>query len=417
MSFSKTLEDIKSGLKELKKKLSNCNSDIERVYLLIAIGNSYLLMSELEETRNNILNSLLSYDQAEKISKKLYDNEALSNIENLKGFLFYKLAFLEDRNYNLNRSIEHYRTGIKLLENSDSQMLISIDYNLGNSYLALRDGNEQDNIYESIIIFSRALETAKNLAKEDSIILINNALGRSYLLLSQLYSGTDLIGILKKAIFYFEESLDQTDINDISFDSASSHNGLGMTLMKMGDLQADDGNSYKDAIKHFDMALKFYLADSTPFDFASVNFSMGICYSRLSQISSGKLKNEYLLKAKKSLENSVEVFSQYNNPFEFANAEYYLAIVYKDLFDASNDASYIENELMKLYSAVKFFNEKNNPVNYATIQFLIGEALYKQGKIDDSINFYNEAERVAATFNENLAKQIASVRETIKSLK
>ena len=66
--------------------------------------------------------------------------------------------------------------------------------------------------------------------------------------------------------------------------------------------------------------------------------------------------------------------------------------------------------------ANKFFKEVDNPVNYATIQFLIGEALYRQGNIKGSLGYYSEAERVAEKFNPDLARQITSVKKVIQSL-
>ena len=59
MGLEKTFEEIKQDLIVLKKRLEDRKSDNERVQLFIAIGNSYLLISEAEETRNNIINALM----------------------------------------------------------------------------------------------------------------------------------------------------------------------------------------------------------------------------------------------------------------------------------------------------------------------------------------------------------------------
>ena len=416
MGFEKTLEEIKIGLKNLKKRLEDCKSDNERIYLFTAIGNSYLLISEVEDARNNIINALLSFDEVEKISKKTVNNEALANVESLKGFLFYKLAFLEDRNYNLKISIGHYKNVINLTGEPEREKLISVNYNLANSYLALRDGKEQDNIFEAILIFNNALEIATTFGRNDSFSLINNALGRSYLLLSQFYKGRDSSNIFEKAIFFFEESLKYSNLNDKPFDFASSHNGLGVALMKMGDLGVNTQVNYDNALTHFNLALKFYDINSNPIDFASVNYTIGLCYFKLAQISMGEVKNGFLLKAKDSLTISTELFIDETNPLELANAEYYLSVVYKDLFDISHDKNFLKKEIESLYAALSFFNEENNPVSYASIQLLIGEALYRQGNTKDSLNYYSEAERVAAKFNPTLARQITSVKKVIASL-
>lgn len=416
MGLEKTFEEIKQDLIVLKKRLEDCKSDNERVQLFIAIGNSYLLISEAEETRNNIINALLSFDEAMKLANKSNNTEAIIRVEKLKGFLFYKLAFLEDRNYNLNLSIQHYRSAIDLIGDSDKEKLISVNYNLANSYLALRDGNEQSNILEAVGLFASALETANLTGRRDSLSLINNAIARSYLILSQFYSDKGLKDIFEKSILYFEESLKFSDLDSNPFDFASSHNGIGVALMRIGELGLDSYKNYKDAITHFGLALKFYDMDSTLEDYASVNYLIGLCYSRLSQLSSEKEKNEFLLKAKEHLEISTKSFLNETNSLELANAEYNLSIIYKDLFELSRDFSFLDKEIQGLNESLKFFKEGDNPVNYATIQFLIGEALYKQGRIKDSLRHYSEAERVAAKFNPILAKQITNVKKVIESL-
>jgi len=415
MSLERTFEEIKKNLKELKTCLEECKSDNERIQLFIAIGNSYLLISEAEESRNNIINALLSFDEAEKISSKLNNNEAQINVKKLKGFLFYKLAFLEDRNSNLKLSIQHYKNAIDLIGDSDREKLISVNYNLANSYLALRDGNEQNNILEAIFIFNNALEIANISGRSDNLSLIYNAIARSYLILSQFYSGNDLHDIFEKAILYFEESLKFSSLDEDPFDFASSHNGLGIAHMRIGDIGLDPQKNYMDAVTHFNLALKLYDVESTPVDFASVNYSIGLCYFKLSQISSEE-KKEFLLKAKDYLETSTEYFVEETNPLELSNAEYNLSIVYKDLFVLSNNSSFLDKEIQNLNEALKFFKEVDNPVNYATIQFLIGEAFYRQGNIKGSLGYYSEAERVAEKFNPDLARQITSVKKVIQSL-
>jgi len=82
----------------------------------------------------------------------------------------------------------------------------------------------------------------------------------------------------------------------------------------------------------------------------------------------------------------------------------------------SNNSSFLDKEIQNLNEALKFFKEVDNPVNYATIQFLIGEAFYRQGNIKGSLGYYSEAERVAEKFNPDLARQITSVKKVIQSL-
>lgn len=409
------INDIKEGLKGLRKQLSSAESDVEKLRIYTAMGNSYILISDAEDTRDNILNAQLCFDEAGKIAERIGNSSELADIEELTGFAFFKLSFIENRNENLKLSMGHYLNALSLLGHENLEKYISVRYNLANVYLALRDGNEREYILKAIDILKEILEISKTLGRNQSTVTISNTLGTAYLLLSEITSNSLKGSYLESAMEFFNEALQHIEFEESPLDFASAHNGMGVSLMKIGDINTEKDKYYRDAITHLDMALKVYTPEASPSDFASTEYTLGICYFKIALIDPEHSK-ELLKKAENSLRQSLEIFDRDSSPKEFLKVEYDLSQVLRELYLITKDKKYLDECVERFKSTLTIVTEEKDPLTYATVNFLLGESLYLQGKLKDSLPYYLEAERVTNSFDPSLAKKISDVRKNIQAI-
>ncbi len=413
---NKSAVELKNAIQSLRGLIEEENDAQSKAKLYVALGNTYLLLSEKEKQRDNLLSALVSFDSAEKISS---EDEILEVVENMKGFVFFKLAFIENRNDNLKKSIKHYTEALKYrTKEKDPYKWASTKYNLGNAYLSLRDGNEKNNILRAIEEFKDAYDVRKEDPDSVEFGVINNAIGLSYLMLSEITQDPKEASVyLSEALSYFDSASKIFTLDKYPIDYAMIHNNIGVCFTKLALLGIDKEKNLKEGIKHYKYTLNVYTEDDFLEDYGTTLYNIGIAYHNLSKVVSMPDKTDYLKMAEEYLKKSVETFDLDLYTDSFTRGSYNLGVVYKDLAEIYGSKEFLNKELIAFNDALKGFSEDKQPFAFATTHFYIAQVLYAMNRIDEALEHYKEARRVAIKFDRKLADDLDKIIKQIESMK
>ena len=412
----KNADELKSALQSLRDTIKGETNFKEKAKLYVALGNTYLLLSEHENQKDNLTSALIAFDEAEKLSD---DPDIMEITENMKGFIFFKLAFVEDRNDNLRCSIEHYKNALKFRsKEADPYKYASTEYNLGNAYLSLRDGNGRENIMRAIKEFKEAYEVRKNEPESVEFGVINNALGLSYLMLSEIANDAkESATFLVEALSYFDTASKIFTLDKHPIDYAMIHNNIGVCFTKLAMLGVEREKNFKEGIKHYKYTLNVYTRDDFLEDYGTALYNIGIAYHNLSKVVPMPDKSEYLNEAEKYLKESVDTFDLDEYIDEFARGSYNLGVVYKDLAELYRKEEFLDKELTTFADALKGFSEDEQPFAFATAHFYIAQALHSTGKVGEALEHYKIARKVAEKFDKKLAEDLGKIINQLEALK
>ncbi len=404
--------DLKKGIDELKELIKQSQSEFEKLRAYITLGNSYILLAEYEEERANIINALISFDEALKIAEGFSNKQDLAEIEMQKGYVFYKLAFLEDREYNLEKAVEHFDKSIEYLRGLPEEVskLIKVKYNLANAYLATRGNNQKESILKGIEELNEIL-SYENI-DEETLSLAKSALGVGYLLYAKS-NGDNSIENLRKSKLYFNEASESFLKRGEKIDYAACENGLGSVCLELAILNENPTDNLQEAIWHFKRNLSIYTIDERPFDYGSTHYNIGLAYLNLTRFSKED-KKENLLETVSHFDKALDVYSESFSKEEYARINYQKGVAYRELFILEHMRSYLEQEVESLKNTLKIIDRESNPFTYITAQFFLGEANYFMENVSESLSHYEEALNVAERHDQNLGKQISEVIEIIK---
>lgn len=403
-------EELKKGIEKVKEVIRDSHSDFEKLRAYITLGNSYILLSEFENTRDNIVNALLAFDDAFLFAKKFESARDLAEIEMQKGFVFYKLAFIEEREYNLEKSIEHFSSSLNYLKDvaESTSKIVKVKYNLANAYLAVRGPAFKESIQKGI----KELEEILSISDidEETKAMVNSALGVGYLVYAKADSGKARES-LYKGKEYFIKARDLFSENQ-KFDKAAAENGIGTVCLELALINDDPIKNLKEAIAHFEMNLSLYTVDSTPYDFASTHYNLGLTYFNLSRFSDLD-KVENLENTVFHFERALEVYTEEEAPRENSRINYQKGVAYRELYIAQQNSIYLEREVECFEKTLEEVKPEDEPYTYIIAHFYLGEASYFLGETNKALEHYNEALRIAETHDGVIAKQIREVIEIV----
>lgn len=407
-------DELMNSILSLREELKNSHSSYEKLRIYMNLGLTYLLLSDIRDERENIVSALLNFDEAEKIAKTVENKEDLAEIESNKGFVFYKLAHLEDPLYNLENSAKHYLNAITLLQDTDHKSkLVRVYYNLANTYLL---GKNLESVKEALKYFEEALKLKDEAEDEKIVGLIYHGIGVSNFLLGKFESALDKkTEYLGKAIEAFRESLNYFEKDD-TLDIASTRSHLGSSLLELA-LIKEDRELFEEALEHYRYVLDVY-RDRNPEDYGTTLFNIGTLYlneSRLKNVDERE-KIELLENALSNFEEALQYFPKDTHKESFIRINYEIAVCLRELFFLKNEAALIEEVKEHIEEIINDIDETKNPYTYLTSQFFLGEAYFYLGNKDESLIHYEQSLRVAENFDKELAQSIGAVVSKIKSI-
>lgn len=401
--------EARKSVNELKEAIKESKSDFEKLRAYIALGNAYILLSDFEDERENIINALLSFDDAYKIAEVFQNKRDLAEIEMQKGFIFYKLAFLEEREFNLKKSVEHFEKSLSYLEGEETSKIIRVKYNLANAYLAFRGEGSVSEVKKGIEELSGILRMEPDEATE---ALIKSALGVGYLIYAKS-SQENALEYLHYSEHYFREASSIYLKRGEKLDYVSCENGLGSVCLELAIMNEEPKKNLQEAIEHFNNALEFYNVEETPFDYASSHYNLGLTYFNLTKFDEEN-KKENLLDSIFHFEKTLEVYTEDISVDDYARISYQLGIAYRELFIIEKTKSVLENEIEKLKEALRLISEEKNPFTYITSNFFLGEAHFFLGDKEKALLYYGDALKSSEKHDPKLGEQIRDVIDLVK---
>jgi tetratricopeptide (TPR) repeat protein len=407
-------DELMNSILSLKEQLQNAKSSYEKLRIYMNLGLTYLLLSDISDERDNIVSALLNFDEAEKIAKTVENKEDLAEIESNKGFVFYKLAHIEDLLYNLETSAKHYLNAINLLKEVDHKSkLVRVYYNLANTYLL---GKDLDSIKVSLKYFEEALKLKEDAEDKKIVGLIYHGIGVANFLLGKFEPDFEKrVEYLTKAIEAFKESLEYFESDD-TLDIASTRSHLASSLLELA-LIKEDRELFEEALDNYKYVLEIY-KDKSPEDYGTTLFNIGTLYfneSRLRDIDE-KTKVKLLENALNYFEESLNYFPKDTHKESFIRINYEIAVCLRELFFLKNSPELIEEVKEHIEEIIDDIDESKNPYTYLTSQFFLGEAYFYLGDKEKALSHYEESLRVAENFDKELAQNIKEVIEKIKSI-
>ncbi len=412
-------DEIRSSILALREELQKTQSSYEKMRIYMNLGLSYILLADYENEKDNIINALLSFDEAEKIIRKVNALPDLAEVESNKGFIFYKLAHLEDTEYNLEKSTEHYLNAIELTkDHGKNEHLTKLYYNLANTQLAFKDKKEE-HFKEAINYFEKALENAFSLEEEDTRLIgfIYHGLGVAYYFLANLVANEETIreDYLKKSIENFKNALEYFKQEDI-FDIASSKSHIALATFELGMLKSVF-EYFKEARTYFEQALELY-KDRSQEDYGATLFNIGsllLNASRLKSIDTQE-KVELLNEAIKFFEEALFYFPKEDFLDSFVRINYELAVAKRELFFISGGRELIEEIKEHIESIIDDVDSQKNPYTYLTLHFFLGEVYFYLKDKENAIKEYEISYNTAVNFDKELASSLLEVLNKIKEI-
>lgn len=406
--------ELLGSLSSLREELESAKTPFEKLRIHMALGLTYLLLSDYENERENILSGLVEFDEAEKIAKSIPDNNELAEIESNKGFVFYKLAHIEDSIHNLDVASQHYLNALDILKDTDeSQKKVRLYYNLANTYLL---SNDISKVKDALTYFEKALELKDKTEDKKIIGLIYHGMGVVNFSLGKLEQNVQKRQeYFENAAKNFEESLNYFDPDDL-LDIASSKSHLGSSLIEIAILTGKK-ELFDKALENYNAVLEIYKGESDE-DYATVLFDIGLLYlneSRLQNLQDDE-RITFLQKAIDYFEQALPYFPKEDHKGSFIRINYELASCFRELFFVTNKVELLEEIKEHLEGVIDDIDKNNNPYTYLTSSFYLGEAYFYTGNKEKALEYYEDALDTAKSFDSVLADSIKDVVDRVKSL-
>jgi len=402
--------ELRSTLIALYEALKNAQSSYEKLKIYMNLGLTYLLLEESGDKRENIISALLNFDEGEKIARMLGNKEDMIEVELNKGFVFYRLAHLEEPDYNLEKAVSHYLTALSLLKETQNKgKLVNLYYNLGSTYLFW---GKRDNVEEAIKYFEEAVKMEEFAESKKIVGLIYHGLGVCYYMLGKFETDE---AYFENAVKNFRKSLNYFGNEDI-LDIASTKSHLASSILEIAILQGKE-SQFQEAYTLYNDVLEIYKDKSTD-DYGTTIFNMGMLFlneSRLKEIGESR-RAELLKKAIGYFEEGVDYFPRDIHPEGFIRINYELAYAKRELFFLRRESSLLNEVKEHIENIVPMLDREKNPYMYLTSQFFCGEAYFYTGDKKRALGYFEASYKVAESFDKELAQSISMIMEKVRSL-
>jgi tetratricopeptide (TPR) repeat protein len=359
------------------------NESLDYARLLNDRGTAYRMLSSVELKKRYLDSSLKDYETALKVLETLnqssHDNNTLFQIGVTKsqiGDTYRLLAEVENQRENLDKSINNNTNALKLFKNfnvNDRNDLALIKRNRGSLYYSLsqvdinlpqKDDYISD-LNESINYFNIALSIIDQCEYEKTVT--RSDLARSKLLLSEAYPSLLKLKLINESIDIFGENLEIWKRNDYPIQIAETMNYLGYALYSRSIVTGNE-KDLNEALKNFKIALENRNMTDLPLDYAETIWNIGKAYEGLAKIDSNKKEN--LENASDNYKKAINVWLDNDCLLDCAYAENTLGNVYIDLSKVNRNArdENLENAKEAYNRSLSIFNEKDYPEMHKIVE-------------------------------------------------
>lgn len=326
---------------------------------------------------------------------------------------------------NLNKGIESYIEALKTFTQDDFfYEYVQTQYKLASAYYKLSQiDNEIDNLKSAI----KEVDKIRKLGylKLALIGLRGDVLNLSGMLHSSLAEVLDSSDDYKKALEFYKEALKSCSLTKKPSDYATLHNNLGIYYARIADVEKDlelKKDNITKAIDCFSKALEVYTHEKFPLEYFNTKTNICELYRRLAGIENKAMNCK---KAIEDLEKVLSVEKHKPGPKNRARAQYNLGLSYATLAE-------VENPVENFTKAIQCFNEFQKVITtkidaefYAMGQTNIAESYQKIFNITKqkenckkALRAYKEALKVYRSIENNVRTQkaINEIQEEIENL-
>jgi tetratricopeptide (TPR) repeat protein len=279
------------------------------MHVMNNMGNAYIMLAEIKDTKMNALYAVASYKKA----LKYYPDDSKTNnyyitLNNLGNAYSILAEVTGDKVYS-QKAVLGYEEALKFyLPENDLIGYALLQYKLGKQYLEL---NNRDSFKECMVQAEASFEkAAENITVDDSIYpVVQYNLGNTYMLLSQIQ---DEEGEFERSKGAYEEALKVWTVESFPLNYAWLHKCLGdayMGLYKQNSSKEDLIN----AIENYNEGLTIYSFEEYPVYFAKLSYDLSCAYMEQTETGS-------IAQAISTCRESLKVFNIKGYPVYYKNA-------------------------------------------------------------------------------------------------
>ncbi len=346
----------------------------------------YLGISENKQHNFNLAVSLLK-EALHYYTKSLHLKDyALINF--ILGNIYFELSELNNKAFHLKQALLAFEETLATYTKKHSLpelLILRTQLSIAEIYKQLVVMENGIFNYQQVInAYQSAWEFLHKRAEyhvEKAIILAE--LGSAYEKLAESENRRDN---LKKALEFYSDALQNKNLPK-ALRAEELQQKVGDIFYQLANLEKKAENSNK-AIEFYQLALKTFLKESKPFEYATTQNKIGLAYCNLAEVES-KVENYH--QAIQAFQNGLNMYAHEQHPKEYADTLNHLGNVYQQLAALEANPDNYHQAISVYQKILQTFPKNSNPERYATVQTLLGDVYRSLAQIEDNPAHYKSA--------------------------
>lgn len=451
------IENKKENALEAVRYLSSAADYIEskshetdHAQILNNLGASYSLLSEVMEPESNLYKAREIFNNALNLVPE--DNIALiSSIKNNIANTNCSLYEINSDSSQLDFVLEDYSKAIENMDSQGSSVGFSVSKNnYSNAKLLICEKDNSHSNEDISLVFGNYEEALNNISSEEhpgiyasiknnnaccNLFLFSHREKDSYIEASisdlenaeQILSGygTDYLETTLKnnksvSLLYsstFSSDMDQcenviellkpiTEINDENSDKISELSKLKANInlanaYRLYHRKTNDKDSAEALVNIYKKSLNNFDVEKNPLIYASTNFHIAMICKEIFEISKDATLYSDCLE---HLDKSLHGFKDDKFLYERGIVHYEIGLINNALFNDENNAEYLNNSITHLEKAHDIFSSEDFPNKNSHIKFLLAKSKFELGRINNDVSVIFDSienyEHISNFFNE-----------------
>jgi tetratricopeptide (TPR) repeat protein len=284
--------------------------------------------------------------------------------------------------------IDLFKSVINLFENDARVLNLIGEKSFHDGSLSSRVSEYMDIVIQANEkILSINTESTKNEKTASALLM----LGQAYRLKSKVQ---DTLANCKKAIDYFNKSIETISGNENTFLFAEINDKLGNAYSRLAEIE-NRKNNCQTAIQAYAKAAKYFTKEKFPVKYASLNNNLSGAYLILADSEGDK---EYYKKAIEASKNALEINLKALNPTIYAYTKNNLANAYTRLADFESTERNLITAINHYEDILGIQTKESHPMHYGITMNNLGNAYSLLAKVKNqnenikkAIDAYNKA--------------------------
>ncbi len=387
--------NLRTSIEAYNQSLNYFANNQTPLYVMMVAnqGSAYHKLSELESREENLLRAIENYNETLEVYESLMSNgpESYSSeyakIKNNRGNAYLDLAKVQDGRNNTESAFVDYESALNILAGNReyTQYYATVEHNLGCAYLSLSEfEDEKKNIKKAIKCFKNASTYLTCEKYPFEYMQIQNSLGGAYLALSEFENKENnileaIIAFNKAQGFFVSGSL----LNNYIQDYGQTQCNLGSAYCLLAEVKDKESNA-KKAIDYYNNSLQIFTFVDYPIDYATNKNKIGIAYLCLSESEN---KEENVRKAIIAHRIALDIFAETEYPIEYARTQKNLGDAYRALAELRNPKMNLNTAIEAYEESLKIEDIKDYTRDFAEIQESLGDAHFALASAENNVEY------------------------------